>query len=538
MAKTNTSTISPLYYLISFLASILLFPSINAQTINLEDVKTSSKQFNSSLHKAILNANSLLGSLNLNDRKSLSLAIDYNKLDVGKNMFRANDSIDHAYLPHDATKHFWLGVGEIAILEFIPWSLARWIRHWDDPADNWAKVSSKTWWQNISQGWEYDGDNFTTNNFAHPYHGSLFFNAGRTNGYDFWESTAWSLSGSAVWEFFGETFRPAFNDWIYTGIGGVNLGEIFYRLSSMVTDNTASGSERVWSEIFGTLINPVRGFNRAISGEMGRNFPNPKWSRPDDFLIAFDAGTRSIDKDGDNSYTDKDVEGIFNFHLYYGNRFKAKKPFEFFGFNFALASGSPHFTTLNSSGFLFGYNLEKNKHRFDVNLDFNYNNLIKEEISGTDTVYNGFLFGTTQLYPHIASKFPIGEKTNLETQIGINAILMGATPNDYYVDVEGRNYDFGPGVGTRIVASIQNGIWNYVSLLYYGAWLWTQTEPSDSRHHIHFLIVEAQYPFTPYFSVGISAGIYWRNSYYDNYPDVTSNHPMGRIFFRTAIIDI
>jgi Domain of unknown function (DUF3943) len=538
MAKTNTSTISPLYYLISFLASILLFPSINAQTINLEDVKTSSKQFNSSLHKAILNANSLLGSLNLNDRKSLSLAIDYNKLDVGKNMFRANDSIDYAYVPHDATKHFWLGVGEIAILEFIPWSLARWIRHWDDPADNWAKVSSKTWWQNISQGWEYDGDNFTTNNFAHPYHGSLFFNAGRTNGYDFWESTAWSLSGSAVWEFFGETFRPAFNDWIYTGIGGVNLGEIFYRLSSMVTDNTASGSERVWSEIFGTLINPVRGFNRAISGEMGRNFPNPKWSRPDDFLIAFDAGTRSIDKDGDNSYTDKDVEGIFNFHLYYGNRFKAKKPFEFFGFNFALASGSPHFTTLNSSGFLFGYNLEKNKHRFDVNLDFNYNNLIKEEISGTDTVYNGFLFGTTQLYPHIASKFPIGEKTNLETQIGINAILMGATPNDYYVDVEGRNYDFGPGVGTRIVASIQNGIWNYVSLLYYGAWLWTQTEPSDSRHHIHFLIVEAQYPFTPYFSVGISAGIYWRNSYYDNYPDVTSNHPMGRIFFRTAIIDI
>ena len=538
MAKTNTSTISPLYYLISFLASILLFPSINAQTINLEDVKTSSKQFNSSLHKAILNANSLLGSLNLNDRKSLSLAIDYNKLDVGKNMFRANDSIDYAYVPHDATKHFWLGVGEIAILEFIPWSLARWIRHWDDPADNWAKVSSKTWWQNISQGWEYDGDNFTTNNFAHPYHGSLFFNAGRTNGYDFWESTAWSLSGSAVWEFFGETFRPAFNDWIYTGIGGVNLGEIFYRLSSMVTDNTASGSERVWSEIFGTLINPVRGFNRAISGEMGRNFPNPKWSRPDDFLIAFDAGTRSIDKDGDNSYTDKDVEGIFNFHLYYGNRFKAKKPFEFFGFNFALASGSPHFTTLNSSGFLFGYNLEKNKHRFDVNLDFNYNNLIKEEISGTDTVYNGFLFGTTQLYPHIASKFPIGEKTNLETQIGINAILMGATPNDYYIDVEGRNYDFGPGVGTRIVASIQNGIWNYVSLLYYGAWLWTQTEPSDSRHHIHFLIVEAQYPFTPYFSVGISAGIYWRNSYYDNYPDVTSNHPMGRIFFRTAIIDI
>ena len=73
----------------------------------------------------------------------------------------------------------------------------------------------------------------------------------------------------------GETFRPAFNDWIYTGIGGANFGEILYRLSYMVTDNRASGSERVWSEIWGTLINPVRGFNRAISGEIGQNFDNP-----------------------------------------------------------------------------------------------------------------------------------------------------------------------------------------------------------------------------------------------------------------------
>ena len=75
-------------------------------------------------------------------------------------------------------------------------------------------------------------NNFITNNFSHPYHGALFFSAGRTNGYNFWESTAWSLSGSAIFEYFGETFRPAFNDWIYTGVGGANLGEIIYRLSS------------------------------------------------------------------------------------------------------------------------------------------------------------------------------------------------------------------------------------------------------------------------------------------------------------------
>ncbi|MCU0414967.1 MAG: DUF3943 domain-containing protein [Ignavibacteriaceae bacterium] len=312
--------------------------------------------------------------------------------------------INDDFKPWESEKHFWIGAGEVAILEFIPWALAKWFRTWEDPAKNWANVSSETWWRNLSSGWEYDGDNFTTNNFAHPYHGALFFNAGRTNGYNFWESTAFSLVGSAIWEHFGETYRPSFNDWIYTGIGGANLGEIFYRLSSMVTDNRASGSERVWSEIWGTLLNPVRGFNRAISGEMGQNFDNPEWSRPENFLITFDGGTRSMDKDGDEKYTSKEVEGLFTLNLAYGNRFKVKKPFDFFGFEFAIASNKPHFTTMNSTGFLFGWELEKNKHRLDVSLDFNFNDLIKEEYSETDTVYKGFLFGSTQIFPHLSSK--------------------------------------------------------------------------------------------------------------------------------------
>ncbi len=442
------------------------------------------------------------------------------------------------FIPWESEKHFGTAVWELAIVELIPWVLARYIRNWEDPADNWAKVGLQSWWRNVNNGWEYDGDNFETNNFAHPYHGALFFNVGRTNGYSFWESTGWALTGSAIWEFFGETFRPAFNDWIYTGIGGVNLGEITYRLSAMVTDNRASGSDRVWSEIFGTLINPVRGFNRAISGEMGQNFPNPEWRNPDDFLITFDAGTRTIDKNGDKQYRDKELEGLFRLALIYGNPFKSKEPFEFFGMNLAIASGLPHFTQLNSTGFLFGYELKKNKHRLDVNLDFNYNNLIKQEITQGDTSYKGFLFGTTQLYPHVLSRFPIGQKTEIVTQIGLNTILMGATPNDYYVDVEGRVYDFGPGIGTRIYVSIQNGIWSYFNLLYYSAWIWTQTEPSDSKHHIHFVILEGQYPLTNFFSFGVSAGLYWRNSYYENFPDVNKNHPIVRVFFKTAIIDL
>lgn len=444
---------------------------------------------------------------------------------------------DDGFEPWESKKHFWVGVSEIALLEFIPWVLARYIRHWEDPADNWAKVTPETWWRNISYGWEYDGDNFTTNNYAHPYHGALFFNAGRSNGYDFWESTVWALSGSAVWEFFGETFRPAFNDWVYTGVGGSAYGEILYRLSSLITDNRATGSERFWSEFWGTLLNPVRGFNRAISGEMGQNFDNPKWSRPKDFRLEFDAGTRTIDQNGDKQYRDDELEGLFTLNINYGNPFKAVKPFEHFRFDIALSSSEPHFSQLNSSGYLFGFDLKKNKHKFNVNLELNYNNLIREQTTPTDTVYKGLVYGTTQFYPYLLSNYPIGSKTFIITQLGVNVILMGATYNDYFVDVEGRLYDFGPGVGARMYGSIRSNGWDYFKVFYYGAWIFTQSEPSDSKHNVHLLLLEAQYPFTSFFSVGVRAGVYWRESYYDNYPDVSRNHPVLRVFFRTAVID-
>ncbi|MCG6961018.1 DUF3943 domain-containing protein, partial [bacterium BMS3Abin03] len=135
----------------------------------------------------LLSSNSLLRSNSSKSLKSLVYKKSYNNkwgtVSVPPKL------TDDNFKPWESEKHFWVGAGEIAILEFIPWALARWIRHWENPADNWAKVSFDTWWRNISHGWEYDGDNFETNNFAHPYHGALFFNAGRTNGYDFWEST-------------------------------------------------------------------------------------------------------------------------------------------------------------------------------------------------------------------------------------------------------------------------------------------------------------------------------------------------------------
>ncbi|MDX1373342.1 MAG: hypothetical protein R3321_12785, partial [Nitrososphaeraceae archaeon] len=85
---------------------------------------------------------------------------------------------------------------------------------------------------------------------------------------------------------------------------------------------------------------------------------------------------------------------------------------------------------------------------------------------------------------------------------------------------------------------IKRGIWEYMRFMYFTNWIWTQTEPSDSKHNIHFLWIEGHYPITKYFSFGAGLGTYWRSSFYENYDVIHRSHPVFRIFFKTAIIDL
>ena len=84
--------------------------------------------------------------------------------------------------------------------------------------------------RNLSSPWEFDHDGFSVNEIAHPYHGSLYFAAGRSNGLGFWGSALGTALGSATWELFGETEAPSINDIVSTTMGGAVLGEMFHRL--------------------------------------------------------------------------------------------------------------------------------------------------------------------------------------------------------------------------------------------------------------------------------------------------------------------
>src|SRR6185436_15292868 len=88
-----------------------------------------------------------------------------------------------------------------------------------------ARVTPKTWWENMENGWVWDLDDFVVNQIGHPYQGSNYYNSGR-----------------ATWEFYGETNKPSLNDFINTTLGGIAIGEVLHRVSWLMRDPTKSGS--------------------------------------------------------------------------------------------------------------------------------------------------------------------------------------------------------------------------------------------------------------------------------------------------------
>ena len=104
-------------------------------------------------------------------------------------------------------KHPWRAAAETFGMNVGVWAFDRYVMN-----EDFAKISIGSIRRNIKHGFVWDNDQFSTNLFAHPYHGNLYFNAARSNGLTFWESTPYAFAGSLMWEIAAEVEPPAIND--------------------------------------------------------------------------------------------------------------------------------------------------------------------------------------------------------------------------------------------------------------------------------------------------------------------------------------
>src|SRR5437773_11923473 len=79
---------------------------------------------------------------------------------------------DTAQKPHTV-----MAIGQVALIN----TLVNRVDAWGFKRD-WARSGTRVWGEHLRLGWGWDEDAFTSNMFAHRYHGGLYFHAARANG--------------------------------------------------------------------------------------------------------------------------------------------------------------------------------------------------------------------------------------------------------------------------------------------------------------------------------------------------------------------
>jgi uncharacterized protein DUF3943 len=332
-------------------------------------------------------------------------------------------------------KHFVAAAGEVVALEVLPWAFDRYALN-----EDFSRISFDTIRQNFKTGFQYDSDHFRVNQSSHPYHGGLFFDAARSNGYSFWESSLFTLSGSLIWECCMENTAPSINDLVNTTLGGMTRGEVAHRLSVLILDNEASGFNRLWREIAAGIVNPVGAINRLLRGDMTRDGPNPDDRFPAGFSISGDLGYRHIG--GGVPHPD---HGILSVSALYGDPFKGdiRHPFDSFwlGFDLNTPRGVP-FSRIEERGILKGWDLTEPdsaiRHIAGFSQEYEYLNNASQ------------VFGAQIFSAGLLSRYVIRPELFAVTDATVVAFPLAAVQTTDFEDPKtGRNYDFAPGGGLR-----------------------------------------------------------------------------------------
>ena len=325
------------------------------------------------------------------------------------------------------------------------WSFDRFVLNTD-----YSRINKETICYNLSHAPVWDTDKFSTNLLMHPYHGSIYFNGARLNGFNFYQSVPFALGGSLMWEFFMENEPASINDLMATTLGGSALGEVNFRFSDAILDNSATGFNRFLREFTAGLLSPARFIERLETGKLwkkksekgnlerlipiqiGLNFGYRLNYRKEDFYL------KGISLTADVDYGD-----IFETEI--------RKPYDWFQmrFQFDLINANPYINHVNLIGVVYnGEMFESKKIKFHGGLfqhfDY-YKSHIKMKTGEYITPY--YISEVAAAGPGLLFETK-GKGVKINGKLFFNAILLGASKSDY-IKIDNRDYNMGSGFSVK-----------------------------------------------------------------------------------------
>ena len=318
-----------------------------------------------------------------------------------------------------------------------------------------AKVSPATWWENMKSGFEWDNNPWGVNQLGHPYQGSNYFTSGRASGLGFYESAAVAAFGSATWEFYFENNRASFNDLINTTLGGIAIGEVLHRMAWVVRDPL-----RKKNEVIATIIDPLGGMHRMISGDADRAVDKPPTMIPSSLTFQMAGGVMWQGK----SLYEIENTGLpfFDMALRYGNTRAGRStvPYESFDAAFSLG-GAGDVSQTGIRGRLFGQRAKAFQFGIFQTFDFIANH-----------AYN---YGGQGVEAEMGFSKALSPRTTLWMAGATGVTLLGAVntlipppPEGEVPDGAGydgtRQYDYGPGFRWNGLIQVSHGSTPYLTL--------------------------------------------------------------------------
>ena len=428
--------------------------------------------------------------------------------------------LDSTYFEnHDFEKKTGLAALEVFSLNLL---VNQYDWHFFQGGQWWAQVSPETWEDNLQHGLEWDWNAFSNNWWGHPYHGSLYFNSARSLGHTYWESSAFALGGSIMWEYFGEVHAPSGNDIGTTVLGGMFLGEMFHRVSDKLLSHEAHGLGRFWRVSLATIINPMRAFNRWVAGKPRNSLPKyNRYTTQAPLKMHVALGGNFLVKN--LNINDTRNGPYIEFGMIYGDPYEDEdfyKPFDFFTVRSWLrfsntAEAGAKFLNVYAYGALWGKNIhytDKAIHMFGAFQHYDY--LHNESIE----------IGTVGATAGLVSKYMMGRNWELLTSLQLGPSILGGATSEIVGDFSNNNpetfreYVLGPGIIAKADAVLEHPKAGSLitRLAHYTVFIYSGPEGSENVNFLDFRYI------TPHFgpiSLGVNYTLYLRNVKYNNFPE-------------------
>lgn len=419
----------------------------------------------------------------------------------------------------------WIPLLQVAGANAFVWAYNRY-----GVNEEFARVGPESWKYNIKNGWEWDVDRFGINFIAHPYSGTMSFNAGRANGYNYFQSATLAVGGSLMWEYFCENTKPSYNDIINTPINGAFLGEILYRLSSNILDDRTRGIQRISRELLAGLVNPIRGLNRILQGKTFRR-SNKEVYQKEPLNVSLYAGLHVINEGAKPHIEKANTSVMLNIQFDYGNPFekRSRKPFDFFKLRteFDFGVGRKVLSNVTGYGILTGKNVAYGKHSLLFGL-FQYSDYWDNKT---------FELGAIAFGGGVFSKLPLSKTSELYTNIHLGLVPFAGNSTHFGPDTsQFRDYDFGGGLEGKLETTLNLGKYATASLIYYYYIIRTYVGlPGDNFIGIFKPRVTVR--LFKDLSIGFEHYVYYNDRYLKDYSAIHSVRTEQKIFLLLYLED-